>query len=234
HPETLLGTMFKDSNKDLLDPINGNEYFFDRNGEAFHYIMEWYQLKYELDYFQIPLRNINIEYGIEEASDTLDKFIIAMENIIKLHIKNYISDFTIRFNENYQINYISNFDNDQTIQPLTQQTHQPRHIQPEKQLNHSTNNLHQRKFNLSIEELLPFEASGYQILILMGANLQEHFEDLFKAIKLTWFNGDYKIEDSGSGKIISGIELQISFKLEPELIIKNSQLFKYKPSITDR
>ncbi|CAG8603496.1 10953_t:CDS:2, partial [Dentiscutata heterogama] len=70
-PKTLLGTMFQDRNKCMRHPMNGNEYFFDRNSEAFYYIMEFYQtgkltlpnesgkvtckqLEEELDYFQIP------------------------------------------------------------------------------------------------------------------------------------------------------------------------------------
>ncbi|CAG8816718.1 16644_t:CDS:2, partial [Dentiscutata erythropus] len=31
YPNTLLGTMFAERNKALLHPINGNEYFIDRN-----------------------------------------------------------------------------------------------------------------------------------------------------------------------------------------------------------
>ncbi|RIB28246.1 BTB/POZ protein [Gigaspora rosea] len=71
-PKTLLGTMFQDRNKCMRHPINGNEYFFDRNSEAFYYIMEFYrtgrliwpnesgkvtckQLEEELDYFQKSL-----------------------------------------------------------------------------------------------------------------------------------------------------------------------------------
>nr|CAG8496893.1 11718_t:CDS:2 [Entrophospora candida] len=48
-PETLLGTMFQERNNELLNSTNNNnesnkdEYFFDRNGKAFHYIMEWYR-----------------------------------------------------------------------------------------------------------------------------------------------------------------------------------------------
>lgn len=43
HPETLLGTMFHPRNQAMLHPTNGNEYFIDRNGYAFHYVMEYYR-----------------------------------------------------------------------------------------------------------------------------------------------------------------------------------------------
>jgi hypothetical protein len=43
HPNTLLGTMFHPRNQAMLHPVNGNEYFIDRNGHAFHYILEYYR-----------------------------------------------------------------------------------------------------------------------------------------------------------------------------------------------
>ncbi|CAG8670964.1 3731_t:CDS:2 [Acaulospora colombiana] len=44
YPTTLLGTMFADRNKELLDPTNGNEYFIDRDGYLFRYIMQFYRI----------------------------------------------------------------------------------------------------------------------------------------------------------------------------------------------
>ncbi|CAG8448829.1 9799_t:CDS:2 [Diversispora eburnea] len=45
YPDTLLATMFQDRNKSLIHPINnkGNEYFIDRNGYAFRYVLEYYR-----------------------------------------------------------------------------------------------------------------------------------------------------------------------------------------------
>ncbi|CAG8547588.1 7444_t:CDS:2 [Dentiscutata heterogama] len=46
YPQTLLGTMFQPRNDSLLQPSNTglyNEYFFDRNGYAFRYILEFYR-----------------------------------------------------------------------------------------------------------------------------------------------------------------------------------------------
>lgn len=47
YPDTLLGTMFQKRNSALLHPSYNEksicEYFFDRNGRAFHYILEYYR-----------------------------------------------------------------------------------------------------------------------------------------------------------------------------------------------
>ncbi|CAG8544959.1 12213_t:CDS:2 [Funneliformis mosseae] len=74
YPETMLGTMFEERNKELLHPTNGNEYYIDRNGRLFYCILQFYrtgkipsadkakcaipitqkELDAELDYFMIP------------------------------------------------------------------------------------------------------------------------------------------------------------------------------------
>ncbi|RIA92749.1 BTB/POZ protein [Glomus cerebriforme] len=74
YPETMLGTMFEERNKSLLHPINVNEYYIDRNGRLFYFILQFYrtgklpsadqvkcaipvtqeELDAELDYFMIP------------------------------------------------------------------------------------------------------------------------------------------------------------------------------------
>ncbi|CAG8441006.1 6952_t:CDS:2, partial [Diversispora eburnea] len=106
YPETLLGAMFHERNKDMLHPTNGNEYFFDRNGRAFHYIMEFYhtgenlwpgenaleqcftpvsqkELMKEFDYFQIPLDLICVHDDVlipdsKVLAHRLDGFITAL------------------------------------------------------------------------------------------------------------------------------------------------------------
>ncbi|CAG8512737.1 7949_t:CDS:2 [Paraglomus brasilianum] len=110
YPDTHLGTMFQERNKDMLHPSNGNEYFFDRDGRAFYYIMEYYrkgtvpyyddcsqsmhcnsvsrmQLEGELDYFQIPKPSV-IEAPLitvteEYAAQLLDNFIDMVKKVLR-------------------------------------------------------------------------------------------------------------------------------------------------------
>ncbi|CAJ0628091.1 8093_t:CDS:2 [Entrophospora sp. SA101] len=164
YPETLLGTMFQERNKELLNPINSdnenNEYFIDRNGKAFHYVLEYYrngEILREFDYFQIPIPNtIQNAYGNQIALITLNQFIKAMENIIKLHIINFRSYFGLKVISNGEIIYIQK---EQQSEPL-----------------------------LPIDELLPFKNSIYKILSTAEYQIKNYFEKLFKDIKLSWIN----------------------------------------------
>ncbi|CAG8558167.1 7804_t:CDS:2 [Ambispora gerdemannii] len=85
YPDTLLGTMFQEHNSSMLHPANGNEYFFDRNGKAFHYIMEFYrtgkflyiselkdgttrdEIQAEFDFFQINILKSKRDEFLEES-----------------------------------------------------------------------------------------------------------------------------------------------------------------------
>eukprot|EP00128_Syssomonas_multiformis_P004454 Colp12_sorted_trinity150504_noHs@3788 len=68
-PNTLLGTMFAERNISLNRTNHEGEYFFDRNGDVFGIILDWYRtgfvfdipshipkglIENELDFFQIP------------------------------------------------------------------------------------------------------------------------------------------------------------------------------------
>ncbi|RIB23837.1 BTB/POZ protein [Gigaspora rosea] len=100
-PETLLGTMFQDRNKNMRHPINGNEYFFDRNSEAFYYIMEFYrtgkitfpnesgkvtykQLEEEFNYFHIPFNKSTVicSSALETIRNNFNTLILAFEELI--------------------------------------------------------------------------------------------------------------------------------------------------------
>ncbi|CAG8512793.1 4940_t:CDS:2 [Ambispora gerdemannii] len=111
YPDTLLGTMFAERNQALLKPKNGNEYFFDRNGRAFYYIMEYYrtgklsfpthadnnssglrvsrsEIESELDYFQINLTGLHTKEVHLEISKKLDEFVAFLEEqlLIKMSL----------------------------------------------------------------------------------------------------------------------------------------------------
>ncbi|CAH1763498.1 1137_t:CDS:2 [Entrophospora sp. SA101] len=92
YPDTLLGTMFQERNKDLLHPANNNEYFFDRN-----------ELELELDYFQIPVENVKIDWLIQNASNNVDKFVEIFEKLIEEHYGLFIDRIILRF---YETGYI--------------------------------------------------------------------------------------------------------------------------------
>ncbi|CAG8593128.1 26988_t:CDS:2 [Gigaspora margarita] len=124
-PETLLGTMFQDRNKCMRHPINGNEYFFDRNSEAFYYIMEFYrtgkliwpnesgkvtckQLEVELDYFQIPFDKPTVICSsvLEIVRNNINNLILAFEELIIRCCKYFINHIKLelRNGEVYIIN----------------------------------------------------------------------------------------------------------------------------------
>ncbi|CAG8605026.1 4405_t:CDS:2 [Dentiscutata erythropus] len=122
-PETLLGTMFRDQSEYIKNLVNGNEYFFNRNGKAFYYIMEFYrtgkflwsteikdsqvtyqQLKEELDYFQINQSNVFFSLASETAANTIDRFITSLEQLI-------ISHYIYNFDKEFQLSVYSNNNN---------------------------------------------------------------------------------------------------------------------------
>ncbi|RGB29238.1 BTB/POZ protein [Rhizophagus diaphanus] len=87
YPNTRLGRIFEenDENNRSFVKVKENEYFFDRNGYAFRYILEWYrtgkillsigpndskkayitreELAAELEYFEIPMENLKDYYN---------------------------------------------------------------------------------------------------------------------------------------------------------------------------
>src|ERR1044072_9054129 len=99
--------MFQQRNHALLHPTNDNEYFIDRNGRAFHYILEFYrtgeilwpsygdgdnetricccalvtreELLKELDYFQIPIsKERSFPFSSDKKSSNIEEEYIML------------------------------------------------------------------------------------------------------------------------------------------------------------
>ncbi|CAG8592297.1 6063_t:CDS:2 [Ambispora leptoticha] len=86
YPDTFLGTMFADRNQQLLKPVNDNEYFFDRNGRAFHYIMEYYRTGKQ--FFPKQLDEQNFWVTKEEVETEFNYFLInASDTTLEQHLK---------------------------------------------------------------------------------------------------------------------------------------------------
>mmetsp|Transcript_8963 Transcript_8963/g.12337 ORF Transcript_8963/g.12337 Transcript_8963/m.12337 type:complete len:288 (+) Transcript_8963:50-913(+) len=107
YPDSLLGTMFSDRNKNMLRPNPKGEYFFDRNGEVFSVILDFYRtdklcvppsvnddlLQDELEYFQLPVstkdsmrlgsyfRRLSIKSALQIHSEFLK---LTLEGLIKI------------------------------------------------------------------------------------------------------------------------------------------------------
>ncbi|CAG8523983.1 12874_t:CDS:2 [Funneliformis mosseae] len=126
YPDTFLGTMFAKRNLSLLHPKNENEYFIDRDGSLFRYVIQYYrtgkvylpkdnvtslvslkEIEAELDYFQIPFKKHEKQKIIQKLSFTnnptvekLDQFIYVLRNVIKEVMGTFETEVMITFSKN--------------------------------------------------------------------------------------------------------------------------------------
>ncbi|CAG8517421.1 6423_t:CDS:2 [Gigaspora margarita] len=122
-PDTLLGTMFQERNRSMLHPRNGNEYFIDRNGYAFRYILEFYrngkilwnersdkntisvtreELDQEIDYFQIPVKDVSFISGEKTVAAKVDAFVAALKELIHEAMDQLQTEIHLKFYEDGQ------------------------------------------------------------------------------------------------------------------------------------
>ncbi|CAG8595350.1 24969_t:CDS:2 [Cetraspora pellucida] len=122
-PDTLLGTMFQERNRSMLHPRNGNEYFIDRNGYAFRYILEFYrngkilwnersdkntisvsreELDQEIDYFQIPIKDVSLASGEKTVAAKVDAFVAALKELIHEAMDQLQTEIHLKFYEDGQ------------------------------------------------------------------------------------------------------------------------------------
>ncbi|CAG8520662.1 11108_t:CDS:1 [Paraglomus occultum] len=178
YPDTLLGTMFQDRNNNLLRPTNDNEYFFDRDGHTFRYIMQYYrtgeiawprrtkfsdpwfqdisgtELKRELDYFQIPTAGIGLlldedEPSFERAAATrVDDFMNALKEALFETITNFKTKVGITFNWDRS---------EPTVNPRIERV---------------------------IKIVGPFGTIGYHILYMFGMEIEKYLQTLFPQLEV--------------------------------------------------
>ncbi|KAG9296949.1 hypothetical protein G9A89_003663 [Geosiphon pyriformis] len=121
YPETLLGAMFDKRNAALLHPT-GDEYFIDRDGLPFSYIMQFYrdgkiswqdfcerdsprtnvtrrELERELDFFLIPTSALNVP-PITVIAEQVDEFIANLKDVIYDFIRHMRTTWTLDFFKN--------------------------------------------------------------------------------------------------------------------------------------
>ncbi|CAG8520465.1 23811_t:CDS:2, partial [Racocetra persica] len=139
YPDTMLGTMFQERNGSLLHPTNGNEYFFDRNGYAFRFIIEFYrtgkilweepirpynntsslmvtrnELHEEIEYFRIPynlgIDNRRVRFK-KRPAEVIDVFVLVLESFIDIVLQEWHGDVKIYLYED-MISFKAFFDNE--------------------------------------------------------------------------------------------------------------------------
>ncbi|CAG8534131.1 13179_t:CDS:2 [Gigaspora rosea] len=184
YPDTLLGTMFQARNHSLLHPTNDNEYFIDRNGRAFHYILEFYrtgeviwpnddsvqtccctqisrrELTKELDYFQIPvskdidLKNVD---NPKSLAIKLDGFVTALGEAICIARQDYQTILQVKFYERLPIHNMKDIPKN-----LPAQIHSHPQID--------------RLFK-------PYISSGYYILDMFSKHIESHIKSLMPDLR---------------------------------------------------
>ena len=116
--------MFSPENEALLKPAypGGNEYFIDRNGHAFYFIMEFYRtgeitwsedistskdfpvtkraLDLEIEYFQIPLAEKRAERNLQKRVTVIDELISSLEALVSEAISRFVTEVDFGFYHN--------------------------------------------------------------------------------------------------------------------------------------
>ncbi|CAG8442510.1 153_t:CDS:1, partial [Acaulospora morrowiae] len=197
YPETLLGTMFHERNRELIHPTNGNEYFFDRNSRVFHYILEFYrtgkiflldeitgsksssldithqELIEEIKYFQVPLPRRDVPTDQYHA-ELLDKFVDALKEGICEARYDFHNIFGAEF------------------APIGAGKKIFVTVPPE------------GNFKRLFE---PFRYNGYKIIELFGKDIEVHIKSLFPDITFSIIEGEVEENDVGYKVYVIKIEI---------------------------
>ncbi|CAG8572010.1 16663_t:CDS:2, partial [Cetraspora pellucida] len=136
HPETTLGKLFDPKNAEPPKPIypGGNEYFIDRNGHAFYYILEYYRtgeilwddemskskefpvtkraIELEIEYFKIPINSEKrAARNLQQGVTVIDKFCEKLIPFINEAINRFISEVKVGYSKDGGFSFCEPFKN---------------------------------------------------------------------------------------------------------------------------
>jgi len=230
YPSTLLGTMFQERNKALLHPTNENEYFIDRDGKLFRYILQFYrrnkivwpepgseyasreELEEEFDYFQIPSSQfsndnnelptpIKVSPVTKLVSKKLDNFILVLQQSI-IEICATLSETNL---QRFSTILTLTFSHENLISNgITTVSLKPRN-------DHLTKML--------LKSLLPFGKLGYFLLDQFGEKIGGH---LHRNIPEVTWELNHKIY--GPREKFYDIILNINYQFNRDDVFNNSSL----------
>ncbi|CAG8587323.1 12491_t:CDS:2 [Funneliformis mosseae] len=237
YPTTLLGIMFQERNKALLHPTNGNEYFIDRDGELFRYILQFYrknkimwpepgseyfsreELEEEFDYFQIPQtphsQNDNVLASISPTKTSPIAKLVSnkLDNFI-LILKQSIVEICTTLSE---IN-VEKFNTIFTI-TFSQETSISNGI-TSLNLKPKPMNNHDNLSKTLLKWLSPFGKIGYFLLDKFGEEIGEYLHQIIPEV--SW-ELNHKIY--GPRERFYDIILNINYQFDRDIILKNSELY---------
>ncbi|RHZ69866.1 hypothetical protein Glove_277g47 [Diversispora epigaea] len=179
YPNTMLGAMFQERNVQLLHPTEGNnEYFFDRNGYAFRFIIEFYrtgkilweesttinsinvtrnELHEEIEYFRIPY-DIDVDCKKlkfkKRPAEVIDIFVNVLESFVDAALQEWHGDVKIYLYED-AISFKAFLDNEDV-----------------------SNN----KKILCLEDFKTFKKMGYRVLKSFAKDIAIYFKKLIPGL----------------------------------------------------
>ncbi|RHZ67058.1 hypothetical protein Glove_303g149 [Diversispora epigaea] len=189
HPNTLLGKIF-------LNPSNCNkEFFLDRNGRAFHYIMEFYrtgeplwpdksdgvtceEVEREFEYFQIHSKKDYADtLAFKAAANTFDQIVSAFEKLIISMHQDFKNMICLNFCENGTSDY--------------------------------------KGFQKIFSSL---GGKEYILLTIMRTQIKKKLENTFSESKLKW-----ECKKVVEAFLLDTFQVKISYDINPVLVVKHSK-----------
>ncbi|GES96220.1 BTB/POZ protein [Rhizophagus clarus] len=232
YPSTLLGTMFQERNRALLHPTNENEYFIDRDGKLFRYILQFYrrnkiiwpepgsdyvsreELEEEFDYFQIPASQFSND-NENELSTQLTKA-SPITKLVSKKLDDFILVLQHSIIEVCATLSETNLQKFSTILTLT--------FSHENLISNGITSVILKPKNdhlakMIMKSLLPFGKLGYFLLDQYGEEIGKH---LHKNIPEVTWELNHKIY--GPREKFYDIILNINYQFNRDVVLNNSSL----------